>query len=69
MTPREAFGVVDGAIARATNLPVSYVVVNEALKTLQVALDNLHEFENLQTRDLYQENVESEKIEPTALKE
>ena len=45
MTTREAFGVVDGAIARATNLPVSYVAINEALRTLQGALEKLDALE------------------------
>lgn len=63
MTPREAFGLVDGAIARATNLPVSYVAVNEALKTLQVALDKLDAFEAGQKREGQEGEVESEEAE------
>lgn len=63
MTPREAFGVVDGAIARATNLPVSYVAINEALKTLQAALGRLDKFEAVRKCDVYGNNVDPEKAE------
>lgn len=45
MTAREAFGVVDTAIARATHLPVSYVTASEALESLRAALERLDEFE------------------------
>jgi hypothetical protein len=45
MTSKEALGVMDGVIARSTNLPVSYLVVNEALNALHGALAKLDEFE------------------------
>ncbi len=62
MTPKDAFGVVDGAIARATNLPVSYVVVSEALNSLQGALEKLDEFERVQKRNGREREAVSEKI-------
>ena len=67
MTPREAFGVVDSAIARATKLPVSYVAINAALNALHMALDRLDHLEVLQKSDAQKDEVESETIEATDL--
>ena len=47
----EALYVVETALTRATNLPVSYVVVHETLSTLRVALDKLAKFETVQKCD------------------
>ncbi len=51
MNPRDAFGVVDSTIARATHLPVSYLVINDALSTLKAALDELDALQSAAQRD------------------
>ena len=48
MTARQAFNLLDRVIAQASNLPTSYVVVNEAVTTLSKAMDRLEELESLQ---------------------
>ncbi len=39
MTSKEALGIVDLALAQATNLPVSYMAVSKAIQILRVAIE------------------------------